>query len=223
MSLAEEPIFIWLSQFAYEPEMVYGSLIVMMFLSSFGLPIPEEVTLLSVGLLTYLGAHPEIFPPPFEGAKSINLTWAMVIATLAVWVSDFVVFLIGRHFGTVLLRQPWLRRVFPQSAQEKIEHWTQKYGAYTCAIFRFTPGLRFPGHLAYGMMKFPAWKFLLIDGAAVLISVPTQIYLMATYGEAILGTLKEFKVIMFSLLGILLLILLIRKIVTWKKRGIPDS
>lgn len=211
MSLSGEPLFIWLSQFAYEPTMVYMAFVTMMLLSGFGLPLPEEVTILSVALLAHIGIHPDIYPPPYPGAPHVNMHTAMVVGVIAVLGADFMVYSIGRYWGREILNRPFLRRFFSSEAQQKIENWTHKYGAYTCAIFRFTPGIRFPGHLAYGMMKFTAWKFLLIDGLAVLVSVPTQIYLVATYGEEILKNVKEFKIIVFSVIGIFLIYFLIKK------------
>ncbi|MCX7675023.1 MAG: VTT domain-containing protein [Bdellovibrionaceae bacterium] len=215
MSLAHEPIFLWMSQFAYQPTMVYAALVGMMLLSSFGFPLPEEVTLLSVGLLAFFGQHPELFPPPFAGAPVVQTHTAMWVATLAVFGSDVLVFSLGRVLGRNLLEKAWLRKVFPEKHQKTIEYWTRKYGAYTCAIFRFTPGVRFPGHLAYGMMKFPLWKFAAIDGLAVLVSVPTQIYLMATYGEQVLVFLRRFKIGLGVLLGLVLFIWMFTK---WKER-----
>jgi len=47
-------------------------------------------------------------------------------------------------------------------------------------------------------MKVPIWKFLLIDGGAAFISVPTQVILVATYGEVIVSELKRFKLIVIS-------------------------
>ena len=53
-------------------------------------------------------------------------------------------------------------------------------------------------------MGVPLWKFVLIDGAAALISVPTQVLLVAYYGEVILSKIKEFKIAV----GIIILALL---------------
>jgi membrane protein DedA with SNARE-associated domain len=61
-------------------------------------------------------------------------------------------------------------------------------------------------------MRFPIWKFLAIDGIAALISVPTQIYLLAHYGEPILQKLRQFKIALFSVMGILLLYFIFKKI-----------
>lgn len=215
MELAHEPIFQWLAQFAYQPYMVYLLLVGMMVLSSVGLPLPEEVTLLSVGFLAFIGSHPDKFPPPYPGAPVVEVHTAAIIAFLAVFGSDFLIYAVGRHFGRPLLERPTFKRFMPDSAMQKVEEWTKKYGAYACGIFRFTPGIRFPGHLACGILHFPAWKFAVIDGIAALVSVPTQIYLIAHYGDSILGVLKQFKLVLFSALGLALLYFLFKK---WRER-----
>ncbi|MEK2645871.1 DedA family protein [Bdellovibrio sp. BCCA] len=212
MEFANEPIFQWMSQFAYQPGTVYAALIGMMMLSAVGFPLPEEVTLISVGILAFMGAHPQHFPPPFEGAPVVSVHTASAIAFAAVVVSDFVIYLIGRIFGRKLLYHPRVHKLFPEHLMKRVEEWTHKYGAYACGIFRFTPGLRFPGHLACGMLRYPAWKFLVIDGIAALISVPTQIYLLAHYGEPILTKLRQFKLVVFAIIGLLLVYFLIKKL-----------
>lgn len=212
MEFANEPIFQWISQFAYEPGMVYAAIIGMMLLSSVGLPIPEEVTLVSVGVLAFMGAHPDHFPPPYPGAPVVNVHMAAAIAFTAVMLSDTLIYTIGRVFGRRLLYHPRIHKMFPEDMMRRVEEWTHKYGAYACGIFRFTPGLRFPGHLACGMLKYPAWKFLVIDGTAALISVPTQIYLLAHYGEPILNKLRQFKMVVLVVLGLLLVYYLFRKV-----------
>jgi membrane protein DedA with SNARE-associated domain len=169
-------------------------------LSSVGLPLPEEVTLISVGILVFMGRHPDLFPPPYPGAPVVGVHIAATVAFCAVFFSDFLIYFIGRFFGRKLLQKPTVKRFFPDHLIAKAEMWTKKYGPLACGIFRFTPGLRFPGHLACGMFKFPAWKFGVIDGLAAGLSVPTQIYLLAIYGEVILGVLQEFKLIVLSLL-----------------------
>lgn len=191
-----------LTPYAYEPMWVYTFIVVMMLLSSVGLPIPEEATLVSVGVLAYMGANPDLYPPPYAGAPHVHPKTAALIAFLAVFFADFLIFSIGRFFGRRIFDWKPIRKVLSEEGRIKIEEWTHKYGAYACGIFRFTPGLRFPGHLACGMLKFPAWKFALIDGIAAGISVPTQILLLAYYGEPILKFLKQFKIVVLCLLVI---------------------
>jgi membrane protein DedA with SNARE-associated domain len=212
LEFANEPIFQWMSQFAYQPGIVYAALIGMMALSAVGFPLPEEVTLISVGILAFMGAHPQHFPPPYEGAPVVSVHMASAVAFTAIICSDLLIYFIGRFFGRKLLYHPRVHRFFPESTMKRVEEWTHKYGAYACGIFRFTPGLRFPGHLVTGMMKYPAWKFLLIDGVAALISVPTQIYLLAHYGEPILKYLRQFKMVLLAVLAVVLVYFLVRKL-----------
>lgn len=212
MSIFQEPIFQWLSQYAYQPELVYAALVGMMFLSAIGLPLPEEVTLVSIGVLAFMGANPQHFPPPYEGAPVVGMHTASVIATIAVFGSDFLIYMIGRMWGRKVLQKPFVQKFISPEMMGKVEVWTKKYGAYACGIFRFTPGIRFPGHLACGMMHFPIWKFALIDGLAVAISVPTQIYLLAVYGEPIIRRLHQFKMILFGVLGVLLIAFIAKKV-----------
>lgn len=197
--------------YAYEPTLIYTFLIMMMLLSSVGLPFPEEATLVSVGLLAYMGMNPDLYPPPFPGAPHINPKTAAVVAFVAVFAADTLIYTIGRIFGRRIFDWKPVKSVLSEESRQKIEEWTQKYGAYACGIFRFTPGLRFPGHVACGMLKFPLWKFALIDGIAALISVPTQILLLAYYGETILKFIKQFKIVLLVLLVAAVLYFLYRK------------
>ncbi len=212
MSIANEPIFQWMSQFAYQPDIVYSGLVGMMLLSSVGFPLPEEVTLVSVGILAFMGANPHMFPPPFAGAPVVNVHTAAIVAFLAVFMSDFLIYTIGRVFGRKILNHPTMKKILSDSMMLKVEEWTKKYGAYACGIFRFTPGIRFPGHLACGMLKYPVWKFVLIDGIAALISVPTQIYLLAHYGEPILVKLRQFKLVVLGIILVVAIYFLFKKI-----------
>jgi membrane protein DedA with SNARE-associated domain len=212
LSIFQEPIFQWLSQYAYQPELVYAALVGMMFLSAIGFPLPEEVTLVSIGVLAFMGLNPQHFPPPFPGAPVVNMHTASVVATIAVFGSDFLIYMIGRKYGRRVLKKPFVQKFISPEIMARVEAWTKKYGAYACGIFRFTPGIRFPGHLACGIMHFPIWKFALIDGLAVVISVPTQIYLLAVYGEPIIRRLHQFKMILFGVIGILLIAFLAKKV-----------
>lgn len=216
MVLEQEPIFIWMSQFAYEPTMVYLAVVGMMLLSSIGFPLPEEVTLLSVGLLAFIGMHPSKFPPPYPGAPVVDVHIAAIIAFCAVFFSDFLIYFIGRIYGRKVLEKPAMRKVISEAMMTKVEAWTAKYGIYACGIFRFTPGIRFPGHLACGIVRFSPWKFAVVDGFAALISVPTQIYLLAYFGEPILENLRQVKIVIFSLLGLALAYFLFKKWRQWR-------
>lgn len=205
------------SQYAYQPYMVYGIIVTLMVLSSFGLPAPEEITLLSAGLVAHMAKHPAEYPPPFEGAVGVETLNVAIVAFFAVFLSDFLVFSLGKYFGPKIFASKFMSKLSEENKQ-KIFSWTKKYGAFAGGIFRFTPGLRFPGHLACGMLGTKTWKFVAVDGIAALISVPTQVYLISHYGREILSTVREFKIWFFGALAIFLVIWGIRKL--WHKRKV---
>ncbi len=202
-----------LAEYAYQPQWVYFFLVTMMLLSSVGLPLPEEVTLVSVGILAYMGSNPDKFPPPYPGAPHVHATTAAIVAFFAVFFSDFLIYCLGRFFGVKIFNWGPVKKVITPDVRKKIETWTNKYGIFACGVFRFTPGVRFPGHLACGMGKLPLWKFVLVDGIAAAISVPTQILLLAHFGSEILGVFKQFKFFILIVLAIVGCVYLYKK---WK-------
>lgn len=183
----------------------------MMLASAVGLPVPEEVTLVSAVFLAFMGSRPDLFPPPFVGAPVVNVHEAAFIAFIAVFGSDFLIYGIGRKCGRKILYHPRMRRLISEESILRVENWTKKYGNFAVFVFRFTPGVRFPGHLATGMLKFSAWKFALIDGLAALVSVPTQIYLLAHYGKEILVYFSRFKLVVLAVIAVVVVIYLFRK------------
>ncbi len=206
----EEYIFELFQQYAYQPYTVYAFIVTLMVLSSFGLPIPEEVTLVSTGFLAYIGTKPDLYPPPYEGAPTVDAYTASIFCLLAVFISDYLIFLLGKYFGPRILQFEYFKK--NHESIDKVRTWIQKYGFWAAGIFRFTPGIRFPGHFSCGMMGVSSWKFFAVDGTAALFSVPTQVILVSMYGKEIIDTFREYT---FILVGIAILAF---AIYAWKTR-----
>jgi membrane protein DedA with SNARE-associated domain len=188
------------SQYAYEPMTVYAFVVIMLTASSFGLPLPEEVTLIAAGAVAYFANNPDLYPPPFEGATPISPWHLASVCFFAVFFSDLLIYWLGRWGRVHLQRSRRFQKIIHHRAFLKAEQLIQKHGAWMAGVFRFTPGLRFPGHLACGMMGLPQWKFGLIDGLAAFLTVPTQVLLVAHYGDEILAIVKQFKIALVILL-----------------------
>ncbi len=182
------------AQYAHSPLLIYSIVASMMLLASFGLPLPEEVTIVALGLMVHMGKYPDQYPPPpgIE-VQPLNLYTAMAVCFFAIIFSDFIVFWIGKKFGASPIVHKLFRKFLGEHSLERSRTMIHKHRFLVPAIFRFTPGIRFPGHLSCGMMGISVWTFLAADGLAALISVPTQVYLFATYGEVILSTIKQVK------------------------------
>lgn len=212
VEFTQQALMNFFGQYAYQPHYVYGFITLFMFASSFGFPVPEELVLISAGLVAYMAQNPQKFPPPFEGAEGVNIITLSLVCFFSVFISDFVVYLIGKFFGAKIIKTKFFQKQVAGKGYDRINSWFQKYGGLACGIFRFTPGLRFPGHMSCGLLGIPAWKFITIDGFAALISVPTQVYFVSKYGEVILVKVAEFKKYVGIALLIALVIWLIRKI-----------
>lgn len=212
IEFSEAGLIEFFKPFAYDPKTVYTFVCLFMLAASFGLPIPEELTLISVGLVANMAQHPDIYPPPYPGAEGLNVTTLCIVSFLAVFLSDLVVYLIGKVFGGRIIKTKFFQKQVAGAGFEKINSWFQKYGGWACGIFRFTPGLRFPGHLSCGLLGIPLWKFCAVDGLAALLSVPTQVYVVATYGTVVLTYLKEIKIYLLAACVVALVVWLGRKI-----------
>ena len=191
---SDTSIMTFFAQYAHSPLLIYSIVASMMLLASFGLPLPEEVTIVALGLMVHMGKYPDQYPPP-PGIEvhPLNLYTAMAVCLFSIMISDFIVFWIGKKFGASPIVHKLFRRFLGEHSLERSRTMIHKHRFLVPAIFRFTPGIRFPGHLSCGMMGISVWTFIAADGLAALISVPTQVYLFATYGEVILSTIKQVK------------------------------
>jgi membrane protein DedA with SNARE-associated domain len=198
MDKIEHYVVQFFSQYAYSPWLVYGAICAFMLLSAFGMPIPEELILISAGLVGYMAMNPDQFPPPYEGAPHVNVYVLAIVALGAVLASDYLIYSIGKRMGPRLFRSRWFKKLINDTALEKIQRWMWNYGSWAVFVFRFTPGVRFPGHLTCGAMGLSPWRFIAVDWLAAGISVPTQVLLVAYNGHVILKYFGKFKLFFFS-------------------------
>lgn len=212
-----EQIVGWFSSNAYQPLVVYSAIFGIMFICSLGVPIPEEFVIVSAGIVGHMSLHPDQFPPPYPGAPVVNPTTLALVCFGSVIITDYMIFSMGHYFGKQIMRSQRFKTHFTDEKMEKIRSWVKKYGFWAPSVFRFIPGVRFPGHLMCGALGVSKWTFLLTDGTAALISVPTQVFLVAYYGEDILLKVKEFKFFVIAGIAIIALFFLARKFLFSKK------
>lgn len=205
-------IMSFLSSYASDPVMVYFAVVALLTASSFGLPIPEEVTLISAGIIGFFSLHPELHPTPELAPSKINPWTLAVVCSASVFLSDFLVYAIGRYGRKHLGDSRRFSNFLNGPRFRKVSNLTGTYGAWMVAGFRFTPGLRFPGHMSCGFLGIPAWKFCAVDGLAVLISVPTQVLLIAFYGDIILSYMRQFKIFLLVAVLAAVLFVIVRKL-----------
>ncbi len=207
----EEYILSFLISYASEPNIAYMAIVILMTMGSFGLPVSEEIVIIAAGLMSYMGAHPELYPQIAEAEHVMTVHTTALVCFSSVFLSDFLVFLIGRLIQNSMSKQPYILKLIPEKKMIKISKWVNRYGYFYPAVFRLLPGLRFPGHLSSGFFKIPYSQFIIVDGLAVLLLVPTQVILIAFWGHKIVENLKMFSILLMVIVISFISIFLFRK------------
>ncbi|PIS02623.1 MAG: DedA family protein [Chlamydiae bacterium CG10_big_fil_rev_8_21_14_0_10_42_34] len=121
---------------------------------------------------------------------------------LGCYLSDWVCYWIGRHFGPKLWNISWFAKTFDKKKINTIEQYYEKYGFLTLLVGRLIPfGVRNCLFLTAGLGKMPFSRFILSDGIACIISNTALFTLAYTVGknyEALISTLKTFNIFLFS-------------------------
>jgi membrane protein DedA with SNARE-associated domain len=131
-----------------------------------GLPLPEDVALITGGYLAGKG-------PPI-GVGSLPL---MILVGLAgILIGDTIIFKAGSTYGEALL-QTRIGRHIPGEKVERIIGLFERHGPKFIMMARFLPGVRAVTYFVAGTTRVPYWKFLLYDGIAACASAPGWILL----------------------------------------------
>lgn len=172
----------------------YALILGVLFICGLGVPIPEDITLISAGLLA--------------GQHQISFEGAMIAGFIGVMAGDTFLFLIGQKFGRAVFEWPFFRRFFTPARIQKSEGYIQKHAKKICFIARFMPGLRAAIFLTAGIMKVPFKTFFFQDGLAALISVPIWVYLGYWFSDNLDQVLKVAKELNIVIIGALLIFIL---------------
>lgn len=159
--------------------------------SGFGLPVPEEIPVVTGGVL--VGNSDNEIAVNGQGPPTGRLYWWIMLpgTILAVVVGDSVLYFGGRWFGPRLLRSAWFQRnIMPPATHAKIEENFRKRGVMILLAARFTPGVRMPVFLAAGMLRMPISRFLLADGLYAIPGVSLLFWLGYLFTDKFLAALK---------------------------------
>lgn len=147
-----------------------------------GIPIPEDVPLITAGVMSRHGGWPLL---PAAAACSV-----FVLAR------DCIVYALGRKYGSKLLERHWLKRYVRPDQVDKYSAKIRDNGAKVVFFGRWLPGVRAAVFFSAGVAQVPTRTFLLFDGIALSMSVPFFVWLGARFAdelaklEAVVGGLK---------------------------------
>lgn len=150
---------------------VYLTIAGILMLCGLGLPIPEDISLISAGYMAHLGA--------------VNVHTVFAVCFAAVLAGDTLAFLLGRWFGRRVLELRLAQRFFTRRKQLRVRAYFRKYGSKVVFIARFLPGLRFSIFFSAGSLHVRFAVFFIYDTLAAALSVPFLVYLAWIFGDKI--------------------------------------
>src|SRR5262245_13869588 len=135
--------------FSLEHATTLGLFLALVF-AGLGVPLPEDLVLLTGGVLAHQGFA--------------RLDWLIIILYAGVLTADILLYSFGRRFGDLILQSPRITRLLTPARRERIERYFARYGNRTIFLVRHLAFLRAPTFLMAGVMKMPGWQFLFWDG-----------------------------------------------------------
>ena len=177
---------------AFFVEYGYAAVFFVLVICGFGVPIPEDLTLVTGGVISGMGyTNPHIM---------------FAVGMLGVLVGDGIMFAAGRIWGQKILRFKPIARIMTPKRYEQVQEKFDKYGNGVLFVARFLPGLRTAVFVTAGISRKVSYlRFIIMDGLAALISVPIWIYL-GEYGahniDWLMAKMHSLQSGIFVILGI---------------------
>jgi membrane protein DedA with SNARE-associated domain len=157
----------------------YIGLFVFIVLTGFGLPLPEELAVVTAGIMAARG--------------QLETVPALVVCMVAALLGDCAVYGLGRFAGRAGGRFRWL---LPKVSDERLRS-TQallhRHGFKILLVARFLVGFRFAVYLAIAASRLSFTRFVILDSVCVVAVVGTFFALAhilgERYGDALFETL----------------------------------
>ncbi|MGC3999608.1 MAG: DedA family protein [Anaeromyxobacter sp.] len=164
----------------------FAFVFVVLVLCGFGLPMPEDVVLVTGGVLAWLARTNDADAATVHlMLRDRGLLGMIVVGLAGILVGDSAIYLLGRRFGAHVADFRPLRRVITPAKLEHVEKLMRRRGNLVVVVARFLPGLRAPTYFTAGHSRLPYWEFLLFDGVAALVSAPLWVCLGYWFGSNI--------------------------------------
>ncbi len=145
-----------------------------------GNPVPEDLSLLAGGMIA--------------GTGRASIWSALLVGYTGVVLGDCIAWAMGRRVG--MEPNGVLARIAGRKQVARLERFYQRFGDRTILICRQFPGFRLPCFFIAGASGMSIRRFLVIDGAAALITTNVFTWLGYHYAEdlmAVIGWLERFR------------------------------
>lgn len=179
----------------------YWAVAVVLLLENAGVPGPGETILLLASFLAY-------------SEHELQLSWIIVVGTIAATLGDNLGFALGYYGGRPLLERYQSFFRIHQNTLAQGEHLFARFGAVTVFFARFIFGLRIVAGPLAGVLRMPWRKFLVFNilGAVIWVTtISTAGYLFGRHWERLQRDVSRFD------LGVAILVLVALALL-WRRR-----
>lgn len=160
--------------------------------TGFGIPIPEELPIAIAAMMA---------------RWEVMNWWGALLACLAgVLSGDMLLYLVGRHFGRRILQWQTARRILTPAREARVMHAYHKHGLKFVVMARLVMGLRAAAFLTAGLVRVPFLRFLVVDVAAVLLSVPIAFGVAYVVADSVAVALARVRELQLWIAGFTLLV-----------------
>lgn len=149
----------------------YGLVFVVLLACGLGVPLPEDISLITGGFLVHKGAA--------------NLWLMMITGFVGIIAGDSLIFWAGRRLGGRVGRSPGglIGRIVTPEKRARVEVLFRRHGEKIVMIARFLPGVRAVTYFTAGSAGMPYHHFVFFDGVAAVVSAPVFVYLGYRFGD----------------------------------------
>jgi membrane protein DedA with SNARE-associated domain len=179
----------------------YFAIFFVMILTGAGLPIPEEVPIITAGIASAHG--------------TMNPWIAFAVCLAGALIGDCVMYYIGYHFGRGVLKDHrWWARFLTPEREAQIEEKFRKHGLGVFFIARFLVGLRSPVYITAGILRVSFRRLLVIDLICATAVVGTFFSLTFFFGKEITAWIKHGE---YALTTIVVIAVIAASIYLWRR------
>jgi membrane protein DedA with SNARE-associated domain len=188
----------------YHGFLAYVLVFGMLLAGSFGLPVPEDLALITAGVLISTGRA--------------EIVLMSLICYLGIIAGDLIIYRVGWMAGPAILRRRWARRYFTAHRIRTLRENLERRTFLTILVARHLFYLRTATFLFCGAVRVSFTRFLIADALAALITLPIMLglgYLFAEHYNDVMASVERAK----FYAGVVGLIILLILYVRYRRRG----
>jgi membrane protein DedA with SNARE-associated domain len=181
----------------------YPGVFLILLATGLGVPIPEELPIAIAAMMA---------------RWEVMHWWGALLSCLGgVLAGDMLLYGLGRHFGRRILNWQPARRILTPEREKRVMEAYHRHGLKFVVMARLIMGLRAAAFLTAGLVRVPFPRFLLVDLAAVLLSVPMSFGVAYLLADSVVMALARVRELQLWIGGAALLVAAGWGLVLWRR------